>query len=159
MERTLEELLRDTRELIDRSWGQGADYDSLWQSFCTRGAIRHAYGRSNNYVAYKEVKQEMMYRAVVKQLPLKWRFFPTHTSDEQRIIRWNDFYWRKKEQVLLVLDKAIAAEVKRNPPDANLPGPSRTITVEPIETPVVAPEPVPSEPEKQPEKDPEKVPA
>lgn len=44
-------------------------------------------------------------------------------------------------------------------PVATLPGPSKTITVEPIEVPAPREEPVPVEPEREPAKEPDKQPA
>lgn len=78
-----------------------------------------------------------------------------------RLPEWNDRQ-RHAGDVLAVFDEAIGKKT-----EAGLDGPSRTITVEPIEEPVIPREtPAPSEPaepverpEKTPEREPEKVPA
>lgn len=173
-ERTTEEVLRDTRELVEQGWRRGADY---WAgSYCTRGAIRQASEilraaaplNSFEWAAQEAAAQEAAYKAVVKKLPLSWRLFRIG-GHQAMIVRWNDYAFRRKQQVLRVLDKAIKAEAKKaakarkraeksEEPCANLPGPSRTITVEPIEEPAFVPEPEPQEAPEQPA-EPEKVPA
>ena len=85
--------LREVRKIVERGWTKHKMYDQERQNFCLLGAFSRV-GRGQNGIVFNDVQ---IVRKVIQQ-----------NTRYAQIVSFNDAKETTKEDILLMLDKAIA---------------------------------------------------